>query len=36
MYIVLVVRRTSDNNRTPARAVGKVVGMVPALATSGR
>ena len=36
MYIVLVVRRTSDNNRTPARTGGKDVGGVPYLATSGR
>ena len=27
---------TSHNKRTPARAGGKVVGMVPSLATSGR
>ena len=29
-------KTTSDNIRTPARAGGKVVGMVQSLATSGR
>ena len=36
MYIVLVVRRTSYNNRTPARAGGKVVGVVLYLVTSSK
>ena len=33
--IVLAVH-TSHNNRTPARAGGKVIGAVPSLATSGK